>query len=121
MGVSIGQVTVPTSGGSTPPALICAVPPGATVTLSSVTTGNPDVFLGSSTAVTSTNGAPLDTGGPTTLHNPRGAATFSIYGVAGTGTHAVGYFVINFPVRACTPGLALIWFIYTVRDAGTWW
>lgn len=95
MGISIGQVTVPTSGGATAPAFICAVPPGATATLSTTATGTPDIFLGPSTAVTSSNGCPLDTGGPTTLHNPRGASAFSLFGVAGTGTHQVGYFVIT--------------------------
>ena len=96
MAVSLYQVTVPTSGGGTAPAFICTVPPATTVILSS-TQASADVFLGTNTAVTSANGAPLDTGGPTTITNPAGASTFTLYGVAGTGTHVVG--VITIPSR----------------------
>jgi hypothetical protein len=84
---SVYQVTVPTSG--TAAAFICAVPPGTTVILST-TSSNADVFLGMNTAVTSAIGAPLDPTGPTTIVNPPNASTFSLYGVAGTGTHVVG-------------------------------
>lgn len=94
MAVSIGQVTVPTSGGGTSPALIANVPPGATAIISTAAT-NADVYMGLGTAVTSSNGAPLDPTGPTTITNPGTGAPFSIYGVAGTGTHVVGYIVIT--------------------------
>lgn len=93
MAVSLGQVTVPTSG--SPGAFICTVPPGATVVLSS-NESNPDVYFGLNTAVTSANGFILDNNGPTVFTNPPQAPTFSLYGVAGTGTHAVGYMVIPF-------------------------
>ena len=96
MSASAYQVTVPTSGGSTAPAFVCTVPPATTVILSS-TQASADVFLGTNTAVTSATGAPLDTGGPTVITNPAGAPTFSLYGVAGTGTHVVG--VITIPAR----------------------
>ncbi len=96
MAVNLYQVTVPTSGGGTAPSLIAVVPPNTTVILSSTQT-SADVFLGSNTAVTSSNGAPMDTGGPTVITNPPNAPTFSLYGVAGTGTHVVG--VITIPAR----------------------
>lgn len=92
MAISLGQVTVPTTG--TTAALICVVPPAATVTLSTVATAA-DVFLGTTDTVTSANGAPLDPDGPTTLANPPGSDPFSLYGVAGTGTHVVGFIVIT--------------------------
>lgn len=94
MSVNLYQVTVPTSGSAA--TLVCTVPPATTVILSSTST-NADVFLGTNTAVTSANGAPLDTGGPTTIVNPPNAPTFTLYGVAGTGTHVVG--VISIPSR----------------------
>lgn len=94
MSVNLYQVTVPTSGSAA--TLVCTVPPATTVILSSTST-NADVFLGTNTAVTSANGAPLDTGGPTTITNPAAGSTFTLYGVAGTGTHVVG--VISIPSR----------------------
>ncbi len=87
MAASVYQVTVPTTGSAA--ALICPVPPNTTVILSTNAT-NADVYLGMNTAVTSTTGAPLDPTGPTTITNPAAGSTFSLYGVAGTGTHVVG-------------------------------
>ncbi len=87
MAASVYQVTVPTSG--TAAAFICAVPPNTTVILST-SASSADVYLGMNTAVTAAVGAPLDPTGPTTITNPAGGATFSLYGVAGTGTHVVG-------------------------------
>lgn len=94
MAVSLGQVTVPTSGGGTAPVLLATLPPGATAILSTTAT-NADVFMGLGTAVTSSNGCPLDPTGPTTISNPATGAPFSLYGVAGTGTHVVGFLVIT--------------------------
>lgn len=93
MAVSLGQVTAPTSG--SPGVLVCTVPPGATCILSS-NESTPDVFLGTSTAVTSTTGFILDNNGPTVFTNPPTASAFSLYAVSGTGTHSVGYMVIPF-------------------------
>jgi hypothetical protein len=53
------------------------------------------VFLGANTAVTSATGAPMDTGGPTVISNPASGKPFSLYGVAGTGTHVVGIIVVT--------------------------
>ena len=94
MAVSIGQVTVPTSGGGTAPAVLAVVPPGSTAIMSTSAT-NADVYMGLGTAVTSSNGCPLDPTGPTTISNPATGAPFTLYGVAGTGTHVVGYIVIT--------------------------
>ncbi len=91
---SVYQVTVPTTG--TAGVKVCDCPPGSTTILSSTAT-SADVFLGTSSAVTSATGAPLDTGGPTTITNPPWGTGFSLYGVAGTGTHVVG--VITIPAR----------------------
>jgi hypothetical protein len=88
---AIGQVTAPTSGN--PGAFVCSCPPNSTVVLSTVE-NSADVFLGTSTAVTSANGFPLDNAGPTMFVTPSMASTFSLYAVAGTGTHIVGYLVI---------------------------
>lgn len=95
MAVSLGQVTAPTSGSAG--VFVCFIPPGATCVLSS-NEANPDVFLGTSTAVTSSTGFILDNNGPTVFTNPPQATGFSLYAVSGTGTHAVGYMVI--PSRA---------------------
>ena len=92
MAISLGQVTVPTSG--TAGVLICSIPPGCTGILSS-TAASADVFLGAASSVTSANGAPMDTGGPTTITNPPSGDPISLYGVAGTGTHVVGFIVIT--------------------------
>lgn len=92
MAISLGQVTAPTSGSSA--IFICSVPPGGVVTLSTTST-NADVFLGLGTGVTSANGVPLDPTGPTVLSNPETSPSFSLYGVAGTGTHIVGYILIT--------------------------
>ncbi len=86
------QVTVPTTG--TAGIKVCDIPPGTTVILSS-TQASADVYLGMNTAVTSATGAPMDTGGPTVITNPPWGSGFSLYGVAGTGTHVVG--VITLP------------------------
>lgn len=94
MSVSLYQVTVPTSGSAA--TLICRVPPNTTVILST-DSANADVYLGANTAVTSSSGAPLDPSGPTTITNPAAGAPFTLYGVAGTGTHVVG--VITIPSR----------------------
>ena len=91
---NIYQATVPTSGSAG--VKICDIPPGTTVIISAVE-NNADVFLGMNTAVTSANGYPLDAGGPTTITNPPWGTSFSLYGVAGTGTHVVG--VITIPAR----------------------
>ncbi len=94
MAASFGQVTVPTIAGGTVAAWLCDVPPGAVAILSSTQT-SADVYLGPGTATTSSNGAPLDTNGPTTISNPPTATKFSIYGCAGTGSHVVGVIVIT--------------------------
>lgn len=91
MSVSIGQCTAPTSGSAG--VFVCNCPPGATVVLSTVENAA-DVFLGVNTAVTSASGFPLDNAGPTVFTVPPQASTFSLYAVAGTGTHIVGYLVI---------------------------
>lgn len=91
MAAVMGQVTAPTSPSTIP---VCTVPPGSTVTLSSVETTN-DVFLGTSSSVTAASGFPLDNGGPTTLTNPPNNAPFSIYACSGTGTHIVGFCIIT--------------------------
>lgn len=70
------------------------VPPGGKMYLSSTAT-SADVFIGTTNTVTAVTGAPLDTGGPTVLHNPVSAAPFSVYGCAGTGTHVVGVIIIT--------------------------
>ncbi len=87
MAASVYQVTVPTSGSAA--AKIADVPPATTVTLSTNST-SADVFLGLAATVTSSNGAPLDPTGPTVITNPPGGTPFTLYGVAGTGTHVVG-------------------------------
>lgn len=92
MAISLGQVTTPTSG--SPAIFICNMPPGAVVTLSTTAT-NADIFLGLGTGVTSSTGAPLDPSGPTTISNPETSSPFSLYGVAGTGTHVLGYILIT--------------------------
>lgn len=92
MAISLGQVTAPTTGGAAQ--AICTVPPGATLTLSTVAT-TADVFLGTSDTVTSANGTPLDPYGPTTLENPLTGSPFTLYCVAGTGTHVVGYILLT--------------------------
>lgn len=91
MPVSLGQCTAPTTGSAG--VFVCSCPPGATVVLSSVEP-SADVFLGTSTAVTAANGFPLDNAGPTVFTVPPQATTFSLYAVAGTGTHVVGYLVV---------------------------
>ncbi len=92
MAASVYQVTVPTTGSTA--AKICDVPPATTVILSTDAT-NADVYLGTSTAVTSTTGAPLDPNHSTTITNPPTGSPFTLYGVAGTGTHAVGVISIT--------------------------
>lgn len=88
---SIYQATVPTTGSAG--VKLCDIPPGTTVIISSVE-NSADVFLGMNTAVTSANGFPLDAQAPTTITNPPWGAPFSLYGVAGTGTHSVGVIII---------------------------
>lgn len=91
MAAIFGQVTAPT----TPTTVkVCDVPPGATVVLSAVETSS-DVFLGTSSTVTASTGAPLDNAGPTKFTNPSSGTAFSIYACSGTGTHAVGFIVIT--------------------------
>lgn len=92
MAISLGQVTAPTTGSAA--IKIADVPPETTVILSTTST-SADVFLGTNAQVTSTTGCPLDPTGPTTITNPRGAQMFTLYGVAGTGTHVVGYIIIT--------------------------
>lgn len=75
---------------------MCYVPPGATCILSS-NEANPDVYLGTSTVLTSSSGFILDNNGPTVFTNPPSAPGFSFYAVSGTGTHTVGFMVI--PLR----------------------
>lgn len=89
---NIYQATVPTTG--TAGVKLCDVPPGTTVLLAAVES-NADVFLGMNTAVTSATGWPLPANATTTINNPPWGTAFSLYGVAGTGTHAVG--VLSLP------------------------
>lgn len=86
---NIYQATVPTS----PAVRLCDVPPGTTVLLAAVET-NADVFLGMSTAVTSTTGWPLPANATTTINNPPWAPAFTLYAIAGTGGHGVGVMLI---------------------------
>jgi hypothetical protein len=89
---SVYQVTAPTTGSTA--AKICDMPPGTTAILSTTST-SADVFLGLAATVTSSNGAPLDPSGPTVIANPAGASPFTLYGVAGTGTHVVGVILVT--------------------------
>lgn len=89
---NIFQATVPTSSA----VKLCDVPSGATVLLAAVET-NADVFLGMTTAVTSTTGFPLPANATTTINNPPWASTFTLYAISGTGGHGVG--VITLPSR----------------------
>ena len=91
---NVWQVTVPTTG--TAGVKVCDIPPGTTVLIAAVES-NADVFLGMNTAVTSATGFPLPANATTTIANPPWDSTFTLYGVAGTGTHSVG--VISFPSR----------------------
>lgn len=91
---NIYQATVPTTGSAG--IKLCDVQPGTTVIMAAVET-NADVFIGMNTAVTSATGFMLPAGATTTISNPPWGTGFSLYGVAGTGTHTVG--VITIPAR----------------------
>lgn len=80
--------------GTVTASLVGLVPSGAQVILSSTQT-SADVYLGLGTATTAANGCPMDTGGPTVITNPPGEDPFSLYAIAGTGSHVVGVVVIT--------------------------
>ena len=96
MAISMGQVSLGTTGAS----LICLVPPGASVTLTSTEVGGTavaDVFVGLGTAtaaVLAVNGCPVSPYAPLVLHNPVSSPAFSLWGACGSDTHAVGWVVV---------------------------
>lgn len=91
MGCVMGQVIAPTSPSTQK---ICTVPPGATVILSCIET-SADVFLGTTSTVTSATGAPLEDASTTTISNPQSSLPFDVWCCAGTGTHPVGFILVT--------------------------
>lgn len=90
MAVAMSSVNVPTS----PAQNLGIVPGGGTMIISSNEI-SADVFLGTTSGVTSSNGAVLDIDGPTYLHNPVSAPPFTVWAIAGTGSHQVGVIIIT--------------------------
>lgn len=91
MALTTNQVIAPASPTTIK---VCDVIPGQTVILSCVS-ATADVFIGTTSTVTSATGAALSPTGPTTIVMPPTATKTTLWATSGTGTHVVGVVVVD--------------------------
>jgi hypothetical protein len=90
---NMGQFTGTSAGGT----LFGVLPPGGTVTLSSITaSGTMYVGLVAGTLLTSSNGFPVVTGQPpVVISNPVTAAPLPMYAISSGATGVLGYVFVG--------------------------